>query len=79
MHAVIRRIGNSKGLILPANLLEALALTEGSRVRIGLENGRVVIERVGAASLEEKLARFDPAVHGGEAMATAPAGLEKLP
>jgi hypothetical protein len=31
-----------------------------------------------AESLECKLARFDPALHGGEAMAVSPVGREKL-
>lgn len=44
-----------------------------------VENGRVVIEPLAPheLSLEERLQRFDPERHGGEAMATAPVGSER--
>ena len=50
---------------------EALAVSEQS-VRVRVEDGRVVIEPLHQAplSLAQRLAAFDPALHGGEAMPT---------
>jgi antitoxin MazE len=74
----IKRWGNSLGVRLPAAVARAAHLKADQRVRVSVEDGRVVIvpERAAAASLAERLARFDPARHGGEAIASAPVGAE---
>ncbi|HRP95552.1 MAG TPA: hypothetical protein PL143_04825 [Rhodocyclaceae bacterium] len=48
-------------------------------VRITVEEGRVVITPLAREnlSLEERLARFDPQRHGGEALATPAVGAER--
>jgi antitoxin MazE len=53
-------------------------LKADQRVRITVEEGRVIITPHGdrPPTLAERLARFDPAVHGGEAMAVTPVGRE---
>lgn len=68
----IKHWGNNLGVRLPAAVARAARLHVDQRVRIEVEGGRVVITplRDEPLSLEQRLARFDPARHGGEAMAT---------
>ena len=75
----IKRWGNSLGVRLPAAVARAARLRANQRVRVAVENDRVVITPVApkALSLEQRLALFDPARHGGEAMASAPVGAER--
>jgi antitoxin MazE len=74
----IKLWGNSLGLRLPSSVARAAGLTVDQRVRISVEEGRVVITPQGdkPLTLADRLALFDPAVHGGEAMAVAPVGRE---
>ena len=74
----IKPWGNNLGVRLPAAIARAARLTANQRVRITVEDGRVIITPHGdkPLSLAERLARFDPAVHGGEVMATATVGRE---
>ncbi len=69
----IKAWGNNLGVRLPAAVAKAAKLRVHQRVRITVEDGRVIItpEALQALSLADRLALFDPAVHGGEAMATA--------
>ena len=75
----IKKWGNNLGVRLPAAVAKAAHLHADQRVRVAVEDGRVVItpETPPALTLEQRLALFDPARHGGEAMATAPIGAEK--
>lgn len=74
----IKLWGNSLGVRLPASVARAARLTADQRVRITVEEGRVIITPQGPKprTLADRLALFDPAVHGGEAMAAAPLGRE---
>jgi antitoxin MazE len=74
----IKTWGNSLGVRLPASVARAARLHADQRVRITVEDGRVVITPHGQKppTLAERLTRFDPALHGGEAMAVAPVGRE---
>jgi antitoxin MazE len=56
----------------------AAQLRANQRVHITVEGGRVIItpQRDQPATLAERLALFDPALHGGEAMPAAPVGRE---
>ena len=67
----IKRWGNSLGVRLPAKVARAAHLQADQRVRVRVEDGRVVIEPVHEMrpTLAQRLARFDAARHGGEAMA----------
>ncbi len=69
----IKHWGNSLGLRVPAKIARAVGLRAEQRVHMYAENGRVVIEPVQDAlpSLAERLSRFDPERHGGEALLTA--------
>lgn len=66
----IKHWGNNLGVRLPAAVAKAARLRADQRVRMTVENGRVVITPLADApmSLQQRLARFDPALHGGEAM-----------
>ena len=63
----------------PAAVAKAAKRRVNQRVKVSVEDGRVVItahvER--PMTLAERLARFDPAVHGGEAMAGGAVGVER--
>ena len=74
----IKLWGNNLGVRLPAAVARAARLTVNQRVRLTVEDGRVIITPHGdkPLSLADKLALYDPLVHGGEAMATLPVGLE---
>lgn len=75
----IKRWGNNLGVRLPAAVAKAAHLRADQRVRVSVEEGRVVIAPVGDAplSLDQRLARFDPVRHGGEAMVSPPIGAER--
>lgn len=74
----IKPWGNNLGVRLPAAVARAARLHANQRVRITVEDGRVIItpQRDQPATLAERLALFDPALHGGEAMAAPPVGRE---
>lgn len=75
----IKKWGNNLGVRLPAAVAREAGLHVDQRVRVSVEDGHVVITPVvqTAPTLEQKLALFDPARHGGEAMATRPVGAER--
>lgn len=75
----LKHWGNSLGVRLPAAIAKAARLHADQRVRVLVEEGRVVIEPLDDAppTLAQRLALFDPALHGGEAMqASQPLGAE---
>lgn len=69
----IKHWGNNLGVRLPAAIANAAHLHADQRVSISVEGERVIITpiRDEALSLEQRLARFDPQRHGGEAMPVA--------
>jgi antitoxin MazE len=75
----IKQWGNNLGVRLPAAVAKAAHLHADQRVRVEVESGRVIItpEAPPALTLEQRLALYDPARHGGEVMAAAPLGAEK--
>jgi antitoxin MazE len=76
----IKRWGNSLGVRLPAAVAREARLHADQRVSMTVEGGRVVITPLpdAAPTLEQRLARFDPERHGGEAMNVGtPVGAEK--
>jgi antitoxin MazE len=74
----IKAWGNNLGVRLPASVARAAHLKADQRVRITVEDGRVIITPHGdkPLTLADRLALFDPALHGGEVMAAAPVGKE---
>ena len=47
MNTVIRKIGNSEGVILPRELLQSLNLKAGDSVVISEDKGDIVLKRTG--------------------------------
>ena len=76
----IKQWGNNLGVRLPAAVAREANLRVDQRVRVSVEGGQVVITPVAdtPATLEQRLALFDPARHGGEAMASQFVGAERL-
>lgn len=66
----IKHWGNNLGVRLPAAIARAAHLHADQRVRITVEGERIIITPMHdeALSLEQRLARFDPKRHSGEAM-----------
>lgn len=75
----IKHWGNNLGVRLPVAVARAAHLHADQRVRVAVEQGRVVITPIEDAplTLAQRLARFDPARHGGEAMASDAVGAER--
>ena len=73
----IKQWGNNLGVRLPAAVARAAHLRADQRVRVSVEDGQVVIRPDPGITLEQRLARFDPARHGGEVMADPPVGAER--
>lgn len=75
----IKQWGNNLGVRLPAAVAREAHLRVDQRVRVSVEGGQVIITPVTdvSLSLEQRLARFDPARHGGEVMASQAVGAER--
>jgi antitoxin MazE len=72
-------VGNSLGVWLPSSVAREAHLRIDQRVRISVESGQVIITPVidVPLTLEQRLARFDPARQGGEVMASQAIGAER--
>lgn len=68
----IKQRGNSLGVCLPAAVAREAHLHVNQRVRVSVEGDHVVITPIidSRLTLEQRLAAYDPARHGGEQMAT---------
>lgn len=75
----IKKWGNNLGVRLPAAVAREAHLSVDQRVRVSVEGRQVIITPVAdtALTLEHRLALFDPARHGGEAMASQLIGAER--
>ena len=75
----IKRWGNNLGVRIPAAVAREAHLSVDQRVRVSVEGRHVIITPVTDIphTLEERLALFDPARHGGEAMASERIGAER--
>lgn len=75
----IKQWGNNLGVRLPAAVARAAHLHVDQRVRISVEDKAIVIRLVEEAepTLDQRLARFDPARHGGEVMPGQAVGAER--
>lgn len=69
----IKQWGNNLGVRLPAAIAREAHLHVHQRVQISVNDGLITIKPIQDVplSLEQRLASFDPARHGGEAMSTA--------
>ncbi len=75
----LKQWGNNLGVRLPAAVARAANLCVDQRVRVSVEGRHVIITPLGDAplTLEQRLALFDPARHGGEAMVAPLVGAER--
>lgn len=75
----IKQWGNNLGVRLPVAVAREAHLHVDQRVRVAVEGGRVIITPVTDVplTLAQRLARFDPARHGGEVMASQAMGAER--
>ncbi len=70
--------GNGLGVRITAPIAKAARFTRGIPVRVEVVEGGVFIRVAGKPklTLAQKLKSFDPAIHGGEVMATGRVGVE---
>jgi antitoxin MazE len=76
----IQKWGNSLAVRIPAKVARTARFAEGQPVIVAVEHQGVAIKPIGAPklTLAQKLARFDPEMHGGELMRAGRAGAEVL-
>lgn len=69
----IKQWGNNLGVRLPAAIARESHLKAHQRVRICVLNGEIIIKPITEATLtlEQRLALFNSAQHGGEVMAAS--------
>ena len=74
----IQKWGNSLAIRIPSVIARSAHLAAGQIVELIVQDSTLVIKPIGDANLTlaQKLALFDPAKHGGEAMATELTGVE---
>ncbi len=74
----IQAWGNGLGVRITAPIAKAARFARGLPVRVEVVEGGVFIRTAGKPklTLAQKLKAFDPAVHGGEVMATGRVGAE---
>jgi len=79
-HLSVQQWGNSLAVRIPSAVARSARFKVGLPVEISVQETGVLVKPVGEPrlSLEQKLARFDPGAHGGEAMAADPVGREVL-
>ncbi len=70
--------GNSLAVRIPARVARAARLVVGQPVSVELADDALIVRPTGRPklTLEQKLKAFDPALHGGEAMANGRVGAE---
>lgn len=75
----IKQWGNNLGVRLPSAIVREAQVHADQRVRLTVSDGQIIITPVVAESLtlEQRLAQFDPARHGGEVMQSTAIGAEK--
>jgi len=76
----LQRWGNSLALRIPSSIARSVGFKVGQPVEVSTQDSAVRVAAAGEPrlTLKQKLARFDPDRHGGEAMATKRAGNEVL-
>jgi antitoxin MazE len=76
----VQRWGNSLAVRIPAAVARSARFRVGQPVEVSAQDSNVLVKPLGEPrlTLAQKLAAFDPALHGGEAMATRPVGNEVL-
>lgn len=73
-----KKIGSDLVVCIDATIAQAAGLTVGQQIYVEVVGEGILIRSVVASreTLEQKIARFDPVLHGGEAMAVRHLGNE---
>lgn len=76
----VQQWGNSLAVRIPASLARSAHFVVGQPVEVSVADDGVFVKRAGSPklTLAQKLAAFDPDLHGGEAMASRPTGNEAM-
>jgi antitoxin MazE len=76
----VQKWGNSLAVRIPAAVARSARFRVGQPVEVSAQDSNVLVKAIGEPklTLAQKLAAFDPALHGGEVMATRPIGNEAL-
>lgn len=74
----IKTWGNGLAIRLPKATAKLAGFVEGTRVRVTVAPGRMVVEAETEPTLEQMLAAFDPVRHGGEVLSAVPVGREVI-
>jgi antitoxin MazE len=74
----VQQWGNSLAVRIPAAVARSARFRVGQPVEVSAQDSNVLVRPTGdpKLTLAQKLAAFDPAVHGGEAMTTGRVGKE---
>jgi antitoxin MazE len=74
----LQQWGNSLAVRIPAAIARSARFKVGQPVEVSAQDSNVLVKAIGAPrlTLAQKLAAFDPALHGGETMTTGRVGKE---
>src|SRR5467141_761719 len=74
----VQQWGNSLAVRIPAAVARSARFRVGQPVEVSAQDSNVLVKAIGdpRLTLAQRLAAFDPALHGGEAMAHRPIGRE---
>ena len=74
----LQQWGNSLAVRIPAAVARSARFKVGQPVEVSAQDSNVLVKAIGEPrlTLAQKLAAFDPARHGGEAMAAGRVGKE---
>jgi len=76
----VQQWGNSLAVRIPAAVARSARFRVGQPVEVSAQESSVLVRSIGEPSLTltQKLAAFDPSIHGGEAMVTRRIGNEAV-
>jgi antitoxin MazE len=76
----VQQWGNSLAVRIPAAVARSARFRVGQPVEVSAQDSNVLVKAIGdpRLTLTQKLAAFDPTLHGGEAVAYRPIGRETL-
>ena len=78
VNQVVQEWGNGLGVRITAPIAKAAHFARGLPIKVEVVEGGVFLRAVGVTklTLAQKLKAYDPAIHGGEVMATGRLGAE---
>jgi antitoxin MazE len=76
----IQKWGNSLAVRIPSPIARRAGFQAGQAVQLSMQDSAVLVAPAGkpGLTLAQRLALFDPQLHGGEAMPAGPVGREAL-